>query len=71
MMKLVLPLLLSLAVSACAGGHQPLGKISGKYRVLNAGRWTPTRDDLRGPRAPLPRVQSPALARPSARGARG
>jgi hypothetical protein len=57
-------LLLPLAVSACAGGHPPLAEASGKYRALNAGRWTPTRDDLRGPRQPLPPVQSPQVARP-------
>lgn len=66
MIRLVAVLLLSLAVSACGGGHQALGKVSGKYRALNTGRWTPTRDDLRGPRAPLPPAQSPALAGPAA-----
>jgi len=54
-------LLIPLAVSACAGGHPKLAEASGKYRPLNAGRWTPTRDDLRGPRAPLPPVQSPQV----------
>jgi len=54
-------LLIPLAVSACAGGHPKLAEVSGKYRPLNAGKWTPTRDDLRGPRAPLPPVRSPQV----------
>jgi hypothetical protein len=58
-------LLIPLAVSACAGGHPKLAVPSGKYRPLNAGRWTPTRDDLRGPRAPLPPKQSPQVTQPA------
>ena len=30
---------------------------------MNAGRWTPTADDLRGPRVPLPPAMSPAFYR--------
>jgi hypothetical protein len=59
MIQRVVFLLLPLAVSACAGGHPPLSEASGPYRPLNAGRWAPTRDDLRGPRAPLAPVDSP------------
>lgn len=55
---LLLPLL---AVAACAGDHPPLSEASGPYRALNPGRWTPTPDDLRGPRSPLPPSQSPSL----------
>ena len=52
-------LLIPLAVSACAGKHPPLAEASGKYRPLNVGKWTPTRDDLRGPRLPLAPKDSP------------
>jgi hypothetical protein len=49
-----------LSLSACA--HRPsLVEARGAYRPLNAGKWTPTHDDLRGPRAPLTPAQSPAL----------
>jgi len=58
-------LLIPLAVSACAGGHPKLAEASGKYRPLNAGKWAPTRDDLRGPRAPLPPVRSPQVQQPA------
>ncbi|WP_109105436.1 type IV secretion system lipoprotein VirB7 [Azospirillum sp. TSO35-2] len=34
-----------LALTACAG-HPPLTEPSGPVRPLNAGRWTPTADDL-------------------------
>lgn len=59
-------LLIPLAVSACAGGHPKLAEASGRYRPLNAGKWTPTRDDLRGPRAPLPPVHSPQVKQSAA-----
>jgi hypothetical protein len=58
-------LLLPLAVSACAGSHPPLAQPSGDYRALNTGRWTPTNDDLRGPRTPLPPSQSPVVVMPA------
>ncbi|UZO95026.1 hypothetical protein RMHFA_05720 (plasmid) [Roseomonas mucosa] len=61
MIRRVVLLLLPLAVSACAGGHPPLAEASGSYRALNAGKWVPTRDDLRGPREPLAPVDSPSL----------
>ena len=69
MNRMVAMVLLPLAVSACAGHHQTLGKVSGNYRALNPGHWIPTRDDLRGPRAPLPPAQSPTLAHPATQGA--
>jgi hypothetical protein len=53
-------LLLPLALAACAG-HPPLAEASGPLRSMNAGRWTPTADDLRGPRVPLPPAMSPAF----------
>lgn len=68
MIRMVALLLLPLAVSACGARHQALGKVSGNYRALNPGHWTPTRDDLRGPRAPLPPAQSPTLAHPATQG---
>ncbi|KFD27419.1 type IV secretion system lipoprotein VirB7 [Sphingobium yanoikuyae] len=52
--------LVALTLSACAH-HPPLAEAKGPYRPLNAGKWTPTRDDLRGPRAPLPPASSPSL----------
>lgn len=52
MHRLTIPLLL-LALSACSG-HTPLAEPSGPYRALNAGRWTPSEDDLRGAHATLP-----------------
>ena len=61
MIRRVVLLLPLLAVAACAGGHPPLAEASGPYRPLNPGRWTPTSDDLRGPRSPLPPSQSPSL----------
>lgn len=61
----LLPLLLTLAVTACGGAHR-LPEASGPWRALNAGRWVPVAEDLRGPRAPLPPALSPSLV---ARGA--
>jgi hypothetical protein len=49
-----------LSLTGCAH-RPPLAEARGGYRPLNAGKWTPTHDDLRGPRAPLPPAQSPAL----------
>lgn len=60
MIRLLAAAVLALSLGACAH-HPPLAEASGPYRPLNAGRWTPTPDDLRGPRAPLPPAQSPAL----------
>jgi hypothetical protein len=53
-------LFLPALVGGCAS-HPPLAEPKGAIRPLNAGHWTPTADDLRGPRAPLPPVQSPSL----------
>ena len=53
-------LLLPALLPGCAN-HPPLAEAKGAIRPLNAGRWTPTSDDLRGPRAPLPPAQSPTL----------
>ena len=61
MIRPLLSLLLVLAVGGCGGSHR-LSEPSGPWRALNAGRWVPSADDLRGPRAPLPPAQSPSLA---------
>jgi hypothetical protein len=61
MIRWVILLLPLLAVAACADGHPPLAEASGPYRALNPGKWTPTPDDLRGPRLPLPPSLSPSL----------
>lgn len=58
--RLSLALLLPALMGGCAH-HPPLAEPKGAIRPLNAGHWTPTSDDLRGPRAPLPPVQSPSL----------
>ncbi len=58
MIARLLPLALAAALAACAGDGRP-PEPSGPWRALNAGRWTPTPDDLRGPRAPLPASASP------------
>ncbi|WP_454888867.1 hypothetical protein [Sphingobium indicum] len=60
MVRPFLAALFILSLAACAH-HPPLAEAKGRYRSLNAGKWTPTRDDLRGPRAPLSPAQSPAL----------
>jgi hypothetical protein len=52
-------LFLPVLLAGCAG--HPLAEATGSLRPLNAGRWAPTADDLRGPRAPLPPALSPAL----------
>ncbi|ONF49431.1 hypothetical protein [Methylobacterium radiotolerans] len=54
-------LLIPLAVSACSGDRPSLAEASGPYRPLNEGRWSPTDDDLRGPRAPIAPKDSPSL----------
>lgn len=59
--RVALALVPLLALSACAGSHR-LPEPSGPWRPLNTGQWVPTRDDLRGPRLPLPPVQSPNAA---------
>lgn len=64
MIRRAVLLLIPLAVSACAGKHPPLAEASGAYRPLNAGKWTPTRDDLRGPRLPLAPKDSPSINPP-------
>lgn len=69
MTRMVALLLLPITIAGCSGGGQALGKPTGKYRALNVGKWSPTRDDLRGPRAPLPPSQSPSLAQPTVQGA--
>ena len=54
--------LLPLALVACAHrGKPPLPKAIGHYRPLNPGRWSPSPDDLRGPRAPLAPGASPNI----------
>jgi hypothetical protein len=60
MVRPFIAVLAILSLAACAH-RPPLAEAKGRYRPLNAGKWTPTRDDLRGPRAPLPPAQSPAL----------
>lgn len=60
MIRPALLVLVALSLSACAH-RPPLAEAKGKYRPLNVGKWSPTRDDLRGPRAPLPPAQSPSL----------
>jgi hypothetical protein len=54
-------LALGLPLGACATTKGKAPEATGAYRPLNAGRWRPTRDDLRGPRAPLPPSQSWSL----------
>ena len=55
-------LLLPVVLVACTHrGKPPLPKAVGAYRPLNAGRWSPGRDDLRGPRAPLAPGTSPNI----------
>lgn len=58
--RFCLALLVPIVLAGCAD-HPPLAEASGAIRPLNAGRWTPSADDLRGPRAPLPPALSPAL----------
>jgi hypothetical protein len=58
--RFYLCLLLPMSLAGCAD-HPPLAEATGAIRPLNAGRWAPTPDDLRGPRAPLPPALSPAL----------
>ncbi len=53
-------LFLPVMLAGCAN-HPPLAEAKGAIRPLNAGRWTPSSDDLRGARAPLAPSQSPAL----------
>lgn len=57
----------ALLLAACASNQAKPPDAKGAYRVLNAGRWQPTKDDLRGPRAPLPPSQSWSLAQPEPR----
>lgn len=52
---------LALPLGACATNKGKAPEAAGAYRPLNVGRWQPTRDDLRGPRAPLPPSQSWSL----------
>ena len=62
MSRLPIVLLLPIALVACAHrGKPPLPQAAGEYRPLNAGRWSPVRDDLRGPRAPLAPAASPNI----------
>lgn len=59
--RLTIPFLL-LALSACAG-HPTLAEPSGPFRALNAGRWTPDDDDLRGaPASPPPAHPAPPVS---------
>lgn len=58
---LALALGLTLSLLACATNKGKAPEAAGAYRPLNAGRWQPTRDDLRGPRALLPPSQSWSL----------
>lgn len=62
MFRLAVTLLLPVVLVACTHrGKPPLPKAAGAYRPLNAGRWSPARDDLRGPRAPLAPAASPNI----------
>jgi len=54
-------LVLSVVSLAACAHRPPLAVAKGPYRPLNAGKWTPTHDDLRGPRSPLAPAQSPSL----------
>lgn len=54
----------ALLLAACAGNKAKPPEAAGAWRPLNAGRWQPTRDDLRGPRQALPPAQSWSLSRP-------
>jgi len=60
MIQRIVILSLTLSLTAC-GNHPPLAKASGPYRALNPGRWTPTSDDLRGPRTQILPAESPSL----------
>lgn len=64
MTRLIALVGLALSLAACAN-HPPLAEASGPYRPLNPDRWTPTSDDLRGPRAPLLPADSPSLNPPT------
>lgn len=62
MFRALVVLLLPIALVACANrGKPPLPRAVGEYRPLNAGRWSPVHDDLRGPRAPLAPGASPNI----------
>ncbi|HYH37636.1 MAG TPA: hypothetical protein VD860_05400 [Azospirillum sp.] len=60
--RFAFPVLL-LALSACSG-HPPLVEPSGPFRALNAGRWTPSEDDLRGADAAAPPARPITGVRP-------
>lgn len=44
--RFVVVLAMSVALSACAA-DKPLPKCQGQVRVLNAGKWPPTENDLK------------------------
>lgn len=64
MIRVLAALGLALSLAACAS-HPPLAEASGPYRPLNAGRWSPTSDDLRGPRQVMLPADSPSLNPPA------
>jgi len=58
MIRVLAAAALALSLAACAS-HPPLAEPSGSYRALNPGRWSPTSDDLRGPRQVMLPANSP------------
>lgn len=57
-------MIVTLLLAACTSNRARPPEAVGAWRPLNAGRWQPTRDDLRGPRQPLAPAQSWSLSRP-------
>lgn len=65
MIRVIAAVGIALSLGACAS-HPPLAEARGAYRPLNPGRWTPTSDDLRGPRQVMLPANSPYANLPAA-----